>query len=540
MKTRGILWISAGILIFALFSVWLRLPLVSGNIWMSPDETANIASAINFAETGKFGFSSELTEKYIWAHPRSFVYIPETKLVAPIGFLGMPVILSLIYKLFGLLGINFFAPLLALATLYPLWRILPKKWPKPAKLATLIIWMSFPTIILYANRGTFPQLTQLCLVIWTWFIITQTPNTEPRTPNKLITKTRTRYYDLINKLNLPIAGILSALALIIRPVEAIWIIPVLIFAFIMHGKRDVGRLALLFVVPFVLLLLIGAKLSAETYGKWFVSGYQIRPEAVQVTENVAEAETTQSEAVSFLDTLPFSFHPMHIWWNVKNYYFWMLLPWSVLMLGSLLIIYKEKLWKSKQLWSLLAIGWAIFAITVFYGNGIYQDHVRLNEISLGNSFLRYTLPISIAAAISAGFIFSRLWKHWSLKIFTLCITAAFASYGIWMAISGYDESLLFVEQELISYGQVREAALSDFPEEGIILSDRSDKIFFPALSSVSPMPTDEQIKDLLNDGYHLRVYLPTQDSTGLAKWDELGHPLVPVFTSGNQTLYNLY
>jgi len=83
MKTRGILWISAGILIFALFTAWLRLPLASADIWMSPDETANMVSAIAFAKSGAFSFSQKsrsnlfgripavlcLCPRQAWSHP---------------------------------------------------------------------------------------------------------------------------------------------------------------------------------------------------------------------------------------------------------------------------------------------------------------------------------------------------------------------------------------------------------------------------------------------------------------------------------------
>ncbi|MBD3281341.1 hypothetical protein GF391_01200 [Candidatus Uhrbacteria bacterium] len=568
MKTRGILWISAAVLIFALFSVWIRLPLVSSNIWMSPDETANIITAINFSEHGSFGYSSEITQKFIWAHPRSFVFVPETGLVAPIGFLGMPLVLSFIYKLFGLLGLNFFAPLLALTTLYPLWRVMPKTWPKPVKFMSIIIWMSLPTVILYTNRGTFPQLTQLCLMVWAWFLLTRTSrpkldatlaqNSEQGTPNEFSTKTKINYRELFNKFSSPIAGILSALALIIRPVEAIWIIPVIIFAFIQRTKLGVRssefrvRPLLVFIIPFILILLVSAKLGADTYGKWFVSGYQIRPITTNYEQRITNNDLDQnkeddvgvqvahSDSVSFFDTLPFSFHPRHIWWNIKNYYFWLLLPWTVLALGSILILTKEKVWQSENKWALAAVIWPVIATTLFYGNGIYQDHVRLNEVSLGNSFLRYTLPVSIAVALSAGYVFSKLWRPWSTKIFAVCLTAGLAVYGMWIAVAGYDESLIYIEQELYSYRQVRAAAQKDFPGHGIILSDRSDKIFFPVVSAVSPMPSHEQINILQKESPDLRLYLPTQDSQGIEDWEKQGFILRPVFTTGNQTLYDVY
>ncbi|MDF1496891.1 MAG: hypothetical protein P1P90_02425 [Patescibacteria group bacterium] len=541
MKTRGILWISAGILIFALFTAWIRLPLVSSSIWMSPDETANMISAITFANEGVFSFSSEITSKFIWAHPRSFVYVPETNMVAPIGFLGMPLILSFIYKLFGLIGLNFFVPFLALLTLFPLWKSLPKKWPQAVKLMTIIIWMSFPSIILYINRGAFPQTTQLCLMIWVWFLIT----------NSKASTTTTKYYDLFVRFSLPIAGALSGLALMIRPIEAIWILPVIILAFLSkptnqapHSTFDVGRATsdvrrlTHFLIPLIFVLLVGAKLGADTYGKWFTSGYQIRPEVIQLATGDSSKVSAESDAVSIFSALPFSFHPRNIWWNLKNYVIWFFLPWLSLVFGSALILYKEKFWRDKSGWSILALAWTPAILVLFYGNGIYQDHVRLNEISIGNSFIRYILPISITFAVSAGFIFSRLWRHWTLKLFAVCITIGLTSFGLFTATIRDDEGISKVEQELISYQKTREAGSKNFPANGIIVSDRSDKIFFPVHLAVSPMPTTSQLQELFAQGVVMRFYLPTQDEDGLNKWSEQGFTLRPIFTTGNQTLYD--
>ncbi len=554
MKNKGILWISLAILFFAFFTLWLRVPLSSSDIWMSPDETANAVAAINYSNNQQFGYFSELTQKNAWAHPRSFVYVAETNLVSPIGFLGMPFILAVFYKIFGILGINFLVPLLALITLYPLWRCMPQKWPKPAKVMALLVWMSLPTVILYANRGTFPQLTQLCLVIWTWWLITRPQIFSQKEALKNIGR-------FFNTISLPLAGAITALALAIRPPEAVWIIPVILFAFFERNSvsRDESvderktkylKLIALFVVPLFLVLLFFAKLGADTYGKWFVSGYQIRPieqvsdipqqPSTSVTSDTVQTKTTKSDSVSFFETLPFSFHPRNIWWNFKNYYLWLLLPWTVFALGAVVILFKEKAWKSRNKYAVFALAWTSAVLIAFYGNGIYQDHVRLNEISLGNSFLRYTLPLSVVIALSCGFIFSRLWRHWSLKLFALCITVGLSAYGIWVANYAYDESLFYVEQELIAYRQVRTAALQDFPENGIVISDRSDKIFFPVLYAVSPMPETAKIIGLQQQGYPIRLYLPVQDIAGLTKWEEQGISLRPVFTSNNQVLYDLF
>jgi hypothetical protein len=557
MKKSVILWISSGLLIFALFSLWLRLPLISGNIWMSPDETANISSAISYASQNSFGMQSEYTERFLWLVPRSFVFVPETNIMAPVGFLGMPLILSLVYKAGGHFGIGFFVPIFALLSLFALWHILPTKWSKSIKLITLAIWMSFPTIIIYANRGTFPQLTQLCLMIWVWYLVNHERSS----------------------IAYPIAGLLTGLALAIRPLEAVWIIPAVIFAFLHRQSVNINspspqryerpapsddnvttlrrydvktlrhydvtatiRKSAIFLLPLIFILLFTAKLGADTYGKWFVSGYQIRPEIVSGTQvlNQDSAEiVSYSRNVTFLQSLPFGIHPRNIIWNIKNYLGIMLLPWTLVLLASLYFLYQVKAWRSKNKWGIAALSWIFCSLVLFYGNGIYQDHVRLNEISVGNSFLRYILPLSLVFAIASGYVMLQLMRHWSLKIFAYCLTVALIMFGIWTGVARDDEGIAANERELIVYRQIRQSAARSVGEQAIILSDRSDKIFFPYWLAVSPMPSKDQIVDLAKQGAEVAIFLTTQDEKGINQWSEHQINLIPRFTIGNQTMYHV-
>jgi len=495
---------------------------------MSPDETANAVSAISLIKNGNFGYDWRMSSEFVWAHPRSYVLIPELNRMAPVGFLGLPLVLAMCFAIFGMFGIIFFTPVLALATLWPLWDSLPRTWPKAVKFMTLFVWMGFPAVILYANRGAFAQLPVVCLAVWVWW---------------LITKFQVSSYKF--KAWMPaVAGGLLGLALCMRPTEAVWLVPLAVAAWLYGRKTEddksrqaAWRQTLWFFVPLFLILIVGAFLGYRTYGSWLVSGYQVRPTMQAVATNVDAALHTQTLSVT--KSLPFGLHPRNVLWNVRWYEIWLLWPWTIFLLLASIILVREKFWRNASLWPVAAMAWAVIWVTVFYGNGIYQDSVQINAITIGNSFVRYILPISIAASLAAGFVFSRMWRFWPIKPVAVCLAVALVAAGLWMSVSRDNEGLAADEKELMRYQQFRFAAQRLLKSESFVISDRSDKIFFPSLAAVSPLPTSQQISALRATGARVTLFLPTQDQAGLQAWQEKGSGLIPMFTEGNQTLYDV-
>lgn len=185
----------------------------------------------------------------------------------------------------------------------------------------------------------------------------------------------------------------------------------------------------------------------------------------------------------------------------------------------------------------VALAWTSIFVLFFYGNGLYQDYFVPNRVSLGNSFLRYTLPLSIVLAIAAGYVMAKLWKHWSLKALAICLAVGLIAFGQWTATVRDDEGVVAVEQELVRYSQIKNKTLTLQVHMDAILSERSDKIFFPAFMTVSPMPDKQSIKQLIDTGKIIGLFIRTQDQKGLDEWRAAGLPLSYQFTSGNESLY---
>ena len=187
----------------------------------------------------------------------------------------------------------------------------------------------------------------------------------------------------------------------------------------------------------------------------------------------------------------------------------------------------------------MALVWSFCAVTVFYGNGIYQDHVKLNQISVGNSFLRYTVPASIVFALAFGHLLSKMMRLWTIKILGYCLAVCLIMFGVWSAVERDDEGIAANERELIAYQQIRQASAKSLGQNAIVLSDRSDKIFFPYWLSASPMPSKTQIAELISAGAEVAIFQTTQDENGIADWNSYNLNLIPRFTINNQTMYHV-
>lgn len=536
MLSKALLWISAGFLVIGLFVQWIRLPLVQGPFWMSPDETANVATAESLAETGSLGYAWDGEGSFSWVHPRSFVYSTEKRMMVPVGFLGMPMVLVLAFWLLGLVGVAFFTPMLALATLYPLWKILPQSWPRAVRFGTLLVWMSFPAVILYANRGTFAQLPVTCLAVWMWWGLTRA--------NLQSSKYKS--------LGFIVAGLAGGLAMTIRPIEAVWLIPLAIAAWRYRAEKvsvtaiDPGadrklswRAVSAFILPVCLVMSIGAYLGMLTYGSWFVSGYQIRPQEVVADASVGGLQVV-TQTASVWQTLPFTIHPRNILWNFRSFYGGMFWPWTLCLVLAVILLATGRIWRKPERWPVFALGWGVLVLVCFYGNGLYQDHVLAGAVTVGNSFVRYLLPISIPIALSAGLLMAASWKHWSTKALGVCLVAVLMVAGIWTANLRDNEGLASNLLELVRYRRFRAAAMRYFQDpHAVVVSERSDKVFFPYMTAVSPMPNTEQLVRLKDSGVDIGMLLSSQNQEELAGWQSKGLPLEALFTDGNQTLYHV-
>ncbi len=540
------------------------LPLDKGEPFLSPDETAVAITAYQLSETRSFRLSWDYLRLYPWAHPRSFV--TQGDAMVPVGFLGWPVMIAIVIRLIGYWSIGFLTPLLVLSMMYPLWSF-TKSWGKWASVAAVFGWLTFPTVILYANRGLFPNLPVLCLAIWSGW---------------LVLHARRGWY-------LIMAGVLLGLSLSFRPTEAIWILPWIVGCWIktdvmansMKRSNASGAMASIrpyaaFVIPFLIITLFHAWLGWKTYGSWFVSGYQLRDTVVTISaaETVGGLHEGGQESLAptgLFATWPFGFHPRNVWFNVRSYLLTYLFPWTLVVFFAAVLAWRDK---KNRIWILLG-AWTIASLCLMYGQGLYQDHVQINHISLANSFLRYLLPISFLFAISFGWLVRsilfmchsraggnlilpieqdsrfhgndtggrmRLLKMSWCKFLVTILILGISAGGLWTAFLRDDEGIMQNRKELVKYDKIMMQTvhlLNEFPGEPVIFSERSDKIFVFIAPVVSPLPTLKLMNSMFqNDELTKLFFLRTQTSQQLEDWKKEGIGIEPLFTVENETLYH--
>jgi hypothetical protein len=99
-------------------------------------------------------------------------------------------------------------------------------------------------------------------------------------------------------------------------------------------------------------------------------------------------------------------------------------------------------------------------------------------------------------------------------------------------------SILSVRHELQRYETIRAKTLALTNPEDLILSERSDKIFFPLRRVASPLPDYERMYDLvMQASQNVFVFSETLDANRLKQFNEERLTLRSLMTNRNQTLY---
>lgn len=493
---------------FALYS-FLAI-LAPTDIWNSPDETANAFFINRLADTGSLTyFDPAVARSGGLIHPRSISV--RDGLLVPGSFVGMIVFYALPVRLFGHWVLPFLTPFFSALALIAFGSILKKFLSPRAARLSVILAMFHPAFWYYANRGLFHNVFFLDCVIFAFYFALVRPG--PR----------------VNGL---LAGSAFILAMAARTFEAIWLLPtVSICLFInlsIYHRKKIKRET--FFAYGILILMAGAILlfiSYAVYGNFFLSGYPR------------------------IDLLPFGFSLKNMTrngiWYGRLFFWWYTI---IISCGILYLIYlriKRRvpavLWRG--LLVLLGISLPLFII---YGSGAYLDSPDPRVITIGNSLVRYWLPLYIGSIpFGAWFLDKAVGYFKSSKIQMLFLTAIVLSVGLLsfrVVFFGYGEGLAKVIIELKRYKEIRAATLVVTPPNAIIISDRSDKIFFPyrhVVLGTDASETMSSLDDLVSFLGPLYVYALKMDATDvrLGLYERFGFILDEKLQFSKERLYSL-
>jgi hypothetical protein len=480
-------------LFFALFVGFLGvgawLPSATKGVFASPDETAVVTIVETMLKTGRASIPEPLALRVPWLHPRSWVSSGPS--LVPVGFLGWPILLAPFIFLFGNALLPWIGLFLIASAMYPVFRLFAARFGNTRALAGTALLFFFPTVVLYANRGLFANGPQLALLAW-WLFFTR--KTEIGETLPLSGKAIARSF---------LIGLLTLAIILIRPVEGVWILP---WMWWWGRKREWTQTekaaCLIGAVPLALVYVL---IVSRTYGDPFAIGYLLRDNPLPAFEGIGVQRLSPLSATrSWGELLPYGFHPRHVWWNLRSFTRELLWPWCLGLLAIWMPILSTawRLFRTrglktitsipfKSLWSapvLLSLWMAVFLFSV-YGSGLYADHIRPGAVTIGNSFLRYLLPL---LPLGIYFFLIAIEKNAaSVKAtrFSYVIAVFLCIGGLFTVFAKDDEGLFATRRELRRYTSIRAAARELLPADTVVLSERSDKIFFPIFRTVSPLPS---------------------------------------------------
>jgi hypothetical protein len=523
--------VCASIAAFVFFGSFLQR--TTTDLFASPDETAVMLFARAWSWEEGFRLPYDLPQgldRFSGLHARSMVR--QGSVLVPVGFLGMPMLAGFVERLGRGWG-AYVTLIFVMSCAYPLWRLARGAGPRTGAF-TVLVFFSFPTVLLYANRGLFPNLAVVALALWgAWGA-------------GRIMRVRS---GLRGWLIAACSGAAVGLALLIRPVEAVWIIPWIAAAFWfsassprLAGFREAGGRLLVAGILALLICLSGLFAAMKTYP--FHSSLSDQPVIGYLLHDAAGAASSAggdgAGPGTWTSVLPFGLHPRAMWENARSYLFGFLGVWTcAALLGA--FAWLRKRWEKRETVFLLLTAWTLASLLVFYGQSLYADNIRGNA-SLGNSFLRYMLPLAPIMAYGCALFIDALWSVRARGRLLGAGAAVFlAVLGITIAFAHDEEGIFQTRYELRRYELIRLQAERTVEEPAVILSERSDKIFASGpFAAVSPIPEDA-VLDALSSS-HASVYLFHRTLDGddfeRALTEQFG-PLRSLFSLDNETFYEL-
>lgn len=451
-----------GLVFFLLYS---HLSWVSSSLYNSPDETANLVFSRHLEKTGQLIIDEPLNlEVGNVIHPRSVNVTPSGQLV-PGSFLGLIIIYGWLAKFFGQWLLIFLTPLLSVLAVIAFYYLIKNIFNKQVAFLSAILLYFQPAFWYYSSRGFMPNALFLDLLIASLLF--------------LFVKKPWAY---------ALSGFLIGLAFSVRLTAVLWFLPWLVVMTLLSIKRLKHKKivksywlnCLMFVIFLALAILPTAYYQKITYGQAFKIGYASLENDLAPTSWLA----------SFSDILlPFGFHPRVILNNFVGYYlkffWWLFLP----ALGGFLLWLKKyrKLTDKERYY-----GWSVIFLTVFltvyYGSGFFPDNPTPWHITIGNSQVRYWLPMYVFSLPWAAWFllfisrlnfsknnFGRLLKKAILPICLLIIIYFSFSAVLWRD----EEGLLAIKANLGDYSARREVILSLTEANSVILVQRGDKVIWP-------------------------------------------------------------
>ncbi len=468
-------------LVYAIPTFWTT-PENGGRIFNSPDESANFFFTKLFTENNSLEYTEPLNQKFDNSiHPRAMRVSEKGSLVLE-SFQGIVFIYGVIAKFFGTWSIVYITSLFSLFGALYFYKLLKNIFSEKISFFSSLLLLFFPGWWYYNSRSMFHNVLFVNLIIFSLY-------------NLLKSQGEKKYFHIVA------SSIFLGLALCTRTSEAIWVIPLFILILFFAGPKKSWRHLLTFFLILTIFFISIFYLNKMLYGNIFTGGYVIPGEFYTMKSALKVIfPFGLSIKKSFIHF--FQYYPILFWWYCIPFF-----------LGALATIAQWKeIAKSQKLYFIIFFSVSVF-LSLYYGSWDIRDSISPEKITIGTSYVRYWLPMYIFSLPYVALCFDKIFK--SIRSLRFRVAWSFVFWGIIVFLSYSlvwlkgDESLSHMQKSIQGYYIKREAVSRIIAEDSFIITEKSDKVFFPEYKILIG-PFDQKIinaaKKILNNDYPLYYY----------------------------------
>jgi len=448
----------------------------------SPDETANLFYARQFAETSSLSFidsANSIAGELV--APRSMRVINGH--TVPAGFIGLPIIYGSLAKIFGLNVIPFFTPVLAILGVIFFYLLVKKLFGREAAWWSAIFAYVLPAYWYYSAKGLMPNVAWLVFFIMALFFFL-----------KALDKNTLSHYLLF--------GFFLGLSIMVRTSEIVWLGPLFLVLILFRARPVDWRYLFCSLVMAVLVFTPVLYFNKQIYNSPLSVGYSF--------DAWWDGQISLEQGWSLLKQvfLPFGANLKTALANFYHYSFILFPLWSILtsvsFLASMILFVIQKKWRLLSYSGLFLVfsGYLI----IYYGSWMFNDNPDPGAVTIGTSYARYWLPIYLFSLPYMGWLISAMLKRYTIAkpafgifLFTCLFLVSFPAVALEPR-----EGIYQVNDNLRGYQKLAQAVFNKTETNSIIIAGRLDKVFFPVRRVIFKLNNEQdyvRIKELISGGY---------------------------------------
>ena len=534
-KTRRSFWIIFIVVAIVFFvGTFIVSTAGAGEVFVSPDETANAFFARKFSQTGSFSVTDPLNGEFADAlHPRSIVI--RSAMLMPGSFLGLPLFYGVMSFIFGDWILLLLTPLLVIFTTLAFRRVLTTFFSQKVSDISAILFLIHPAVWYYSARGLMHNVLFVCLLILAAYFFFCRPLFQhlKRCENRLGSLQQFQ-----KTIDIYISGIFIGFSLLVRASEVYWVAAIIVLLALLHVRKKGSKELWRFFIGIAIGLLPFFFFNFVTYGHPLITGYTV---PVLTDGLIAQEQIAQNPSFLF----PFGVSERATIKHVSDYgvtLFWWLS--FLAIIGIPLVFVRQKLYV--LLFIILSI-W----LGLWYGSWILFDNPDITQITIANSYVRYWLPIFILSIpfVSEAIVWisSKGRTKLARTLFLFSLVVFIAGLNIRIVFFEGQDALTRVADILRESRQTKKEVLELTQSDSVIIVDRGDKLFFPERHVRYPLRSEATYALMpkiveKTPLYYFGITFPQSDLDYLnqSKLKGLGLQIQVIKTFGEESLYNIY